>query len=671
MTQHTPVLNFVPRAELDAAGNLRAFIALCRESDVLDARAQFEQTSWDIGHLKGHNKLHRAIFSTLESSKPRSKSEAQVGLPKPFVDFAKATIVYMHDMRPVESQAPRVAALRCLEATLRQLNKGSRPTAVDPTVLDTAVELAYAQTTVAVAYRTAGQIEAIAKLMNDKGFIGLRQTWNHGRKKPDETSSRISPEALKARQEKLPSRATLEALADIYCRAVKVPDVLVSSNTALMLCAPERINEVLRLRRNCFVEGDGEFKGKLGVRWSGSKGFENTTKWIPTAMGPVAREAIENLLRVSAPANELARWYSENPSALYLHEGAEHLRKETELSLENIALILWDDVTAIRSAWAWATETHELTRSSPGRYFFADVERAVLSMLPATFPFMPGDPDLRCKDAVAVLRVNEMNSTKRPFLCMFTTVDYQSITKCFSTRKGKQPSIFERFGWTEADGTPISLKSHALRHYLNMLAQTGGLSSAEIALFSGRKDQTQNRAYDHMSSVEVQAPVAEALKAGFTSELEPVNGERRLISRDEFVGLGIRTGHTTKYGWCEHDFASEPCSMSRDCVNCQEHECVKGDSHKEANLRTLKTQTEYFLRNAQKALTAEEFGADTWVAHHTKTLERVNALLAIFEDPNISAGAKVRLDVHNAPLITQDNVRPIQFVRRSRHKALA
>lgn len=672
MTEHTPVLHFVPRAELDAAANLAAFIELCRESDVLDARTQFESNAWNLGYLKGQNKLNRAIFGRHEASsasRTRSRSAAIDNLPEPFLDFAKAVIVYMQDMRPVENQQSRLAALRCMEAALRQLNKGSRPTAVDPTVLDTAVELAYAQTTAPVAYRTAGQIQAIAKLMHDKAFIRLRQNWDHGQKKPDERGSRISPEALQARQDKLPSRATLEALADIYCRAVEIPDVLISSNIALMLCAPERINEVLRLRRNCFVEGDGEFKDKLGIRWSGSKGFENTTKWLPTVMGPVAREAIGNLLELSAPANNLARWYSENPTTLYLHEDAEHLRGKTELSHKDIALILFGDTELSGAAKTWATQTHKLPKVRPGWYLFTDVERAVVGMLPATFPFMPGDPTLRCEDAVAVMRVNEMNSIKSTYRCMFTTVDYQSITAAFGAGV-RTLSIFERFGRTEADGSPIQLQSHALRHYLNMLAQAGGMSSAEIALFSGRKDQRQNIAYDHMTSEEVQAPVAKALKGGFTSELEPVRAERKLVVREEFIGLGVRVGHTTKYGWCEHDFASEPCPLSRDCLNCQEHVCIRGDSHKAANLRIWKKENEYFMDRAKRALRAKELGADNWVIHYRKTLERVDTLLEILEDPNVPGGAKVRLDVDNAPLITVDNVHPIKFVRRSRHKAV-
>lgn len=37
------VLHFTPKAELDAKFNLTAFIELCRQSDVLGARAQFDQ----------------------------------------------------------------------------------------------------------------------------------------------------------------------------------------------------------------------------------------------------------------------------------------------------------------------------------------------------------------------------------------------------------------------------------------------------------------------------------------------------------------------------------------------------------------------------------------------------------------------------------------------------
>lgn len=665
------VLHFVPRAELDPSTNVEAFVKLCRVSEVLSANTQFEQNIWDAGHFKGQNKAHRVVFSTLEAA---AKSEPEPSLPAPFLDFAKAMIVFLQDKRPVESQAPRIAALRCLEAALRQLNKALRPTAVNPEVLDAAVELAKAQVSASVAYRWAGQLQDIAKAMHANRFITLRQPWNHGQKKPSESGTRISKEALQARHDKLPSKAVLRALAGTFTQATEAPDVLVSSISALMICAPERINEVLRLRRNCLVEGEGEFQGKLGLRWSGSKGFENTTKWLPSEMVPVARKAVANLLQVTAQAHELACWYTKNPDTVYLHEGAKHLRGKSDLSLAEIALLLWDDEANKQSAKTWANVTQKLTgfKGADGqvRYRFPDVERAVLGMLPSTFPFMPGDPDLLCKDAIAVIPVNAMHSIKRTYVCMFKTVDYQSITDHYGARNGRGTSIFERYGYTEDDGSPLKLRSHALRHYLNMLAHTGGLSSAEIALFSGRKDLKQNRAYDHMTSDEVQAPISDALRNGFTSDLVTVQPERNLIERPEFRGLGIPAAHTTEFGWCQHDFASEPCQMFADCINCEEQECIKGEAQKESNLRNLKEETEFLRSKARHALGEEAYGADTWVAHQVKTLERINALLEILQDPNVSVGARIRLDLTNAPIITNDDAHPIKFIRRSRQKTL-
>jgi hypothetical protein len=253
---------------------------------------------------------------------------------------------------------------------------------------------------------------------------------------------------------------------------------------------------------------------------------------------------------------------------------------------------------------------------------------------------------------------------------MFSCVDYSTIFNRLGVRVDLTAiSIFERFGYTEDDGSPIELASHSLRHYLNMLAQMGGLSSTEIAIFSGRKDVKQNRAYDHMSSEEVQAPVSAALKAGFTANLVTTGG-RQLILRSEFKGIGVVAAHTTEYGWCTHNFASEPCQMYRDCINCEEQECVKGEEHKEANLRLLKGETEYLLEQAREALSDEEYGADNWVKHQTTTLERVNAMLSILEDPSVAFGARIRLDVTNAPLITDDNARPVMVAKTAGPKVL-
>lgn len=657
------VLHFTPKAELDAKFNLTAFIELCRQSDVLGARAQFDQHIWDLGRVKGQNKVLRAVFSTLTAAQMRLNEPT---LPQPFLDFAKAMLVYLQDKRPVVSHMQRVMALRYIEAALQQMDKGSRPTAVNHEVLDVAVELASESVSIATAYGIAGQMQLIAETMAKCGLISMRQPWISSAARPKPLGSRISKEALRARQDKLPSAAALRALAGIFQQAVEPRDVLVSSYTAVMACAPERINEVLRLQRNCVVKGDGRFVGKVGLRWPGTKGANDTVKWLPTEMAPVAERAIENLLKLSAPAQEVATWYTNHPDRLFLHKAAEHLRGQEFLTRQDLALILYGDTSSMlaRSAFEWAAITKKLEKISLGGsrlgFRFRDVEAAVLAMLPGTFPYVPGAPELLCKDAIAITRMNELDSLKSSVLCMFVTVDYGAVTYNLTRPEGRLPSIFDKFRYTEDDGSPIEITSHALRHYLNMLAQMGGMTSAEIALFSGRKDVSQNRAYDHMSSDEVQEPISRALKAGMNGALV-VKESRQLIRRSQFALANPTAAHTTEYGSCMHDFASEPCQMYADCLNCEEHECVKGEEHKERNLRSLKSETELLLKEARGALTEAEYGADVWVAHQTTTLERVNSLLQILENPSVPLGARIRLNVINSPLITDADTKPMRF----------
>lgn len=397
-----------------------------------------------------------------------------------------------------------------------------------------------------------------------------------------------------------------------------------------MTCAPERINEVLRLTRSCVENGDGRFAGHVGLRWVGSKGANDTIKWLPIVMTPVAQQAVANRLTVTRPAQEIAAWYTENPTSLYLHADVAHLRGCALLSPREITVILWGDESLRVSANTWAQTTHKLPKHRRGNgsvaFAFKDVEQAVLAMLPHTFPYVPGVPQLLCRNSLAVVRVNEMHAVRATYQCMFTCADYATISNALVRHAG-QPSIFDRFGYTEDDGSPIEMNNHSLRHYLNMLAQMGGLVARE---------------------------------------------PRRLVNRTQFSELGATAAHTTDFGYCLHDFASEPCQMHRDCINWEEHECVKGEARREANLRTRNAEKEQLLEVAKQGLTDDEYGADSWVAHQTKMLERIDSLLSIYEDSSVPRGAQIRLSVTNPALITQESAsQPTHFVQTAKRKLLS
>lgn len=639
------LIQFTPRAELDGQENLLEFIAACRQSPLLNANQQFDECRWKTPRtLKGKNGTETIIFSTLEAAKAGSTTP---GMPEPFASFAKACIVYLHDRRPSTSYATRLRALRCLEAALSAHGRDRRPTAVNTDVLDTAVTFAYTDCGDGAAYRTAGQLQIIADLMRDKFIIQMPNRWLHGQKKPRELGSRIDDESMKARRKKLLTPAAIRALAGVFELAVGVADNVVTSATALMICAPERVNEVARLSRLCLIEGEGEFAGKLGLRWSGSKGMSDHPKWIPDVMAEVAREAIVRLLQCSSRAHAIAAWYVENPDRIYLAEDVQHLRTREHITLTELSQILWGKTAMGRvsaAQWCHANEVPLSIAKRAALVRFEDAEKVVLGMLPPSFPYLPGEgARVRVDEALCLIRKNDLHPDRASYECMFDVLEQGDIGNRLGSRNESGiKSIFARYGFFEDDGTEIRITSHRFRHYLNTLAQLGGLTDAEIAAWSGRKETKQNDAYNHLSSDQLQAPVrATMVKNGFLTLTAA--GQRSLVFRSDFKARGAGAAHTTDFGYCVHDFAAEPCQLYRDCLNCTEQVCVKGELHKEANLRAKVAETKQLLASARAALGEAEFGADLWVLHQQKTLDHAEALLAILLDPRTAAGAAVRL----------------------------
>jgi hypothetical protein len=107
-------------------------------------------------------------------------------------------------------------------------------------------------------------------------------------------------------------------------------------------------------------------------------------------------------------------------------------------------------------------------------------------------------------------------------------------------------SIFEKFGYKDANGMPLRITTHQFRHYLNTVAQMGGLSQLDIAKWSGRANVAQNAVYDHQSDRDVLAMVRAAI--GDESKMfGPLahTPKNTLITRDQFATLKVLTAHTT------------------------------------------------------------------------------------------------------------------------------
>ncbi|MDO3384282.1 integrase, partial [Gilvimarinus sp. SDUM040013] len=115
------------------------------------------------------------------------------------------------------------------------------------------------------------------------------------------------------------------------------------------------------------------------------------------------------------------------------------------------------------------------------------------------------------------------------------------------------------------------------------------------------------------------------------------------ISRDEFARLKIPTAHTTDFGFCVHDYTMTPCERHADCINCNEHVCVKGDEGKTTEVRRRLEDAKQLLTRAEEAVTQGYYGADRWMEHHQKTVQRLIQLTEIFDNPAVAIGAVIQL----------------------------
>ncbi|MEQ6475307.1 integrase [Comamonas sp. wu1-DMT] len=638
---------FKPRRELSAEKNLAAFVAMCRdELTALGADLPFDEMKWDVTNhikLKGKNGALRAVFSTWESADDSEPTP----MAEPYAAFAKSYFRYQHAFCPTKSIGSRLAATRALGAALAE--HGSHDvTLVHGQVLNRAAQLIAVHYGKDTAYRTGQQLEMLASFIDDNRLASVPLRWVNPIERPVQTAGRVGEEFEARRQEMLPSPFALDALARAFRAASETPDVVVTSVAAIMCSAPDRVNEVLRLQTGCEVHSSRqEAPEAYGLRFWPSKGADPMVKWVVPSMSSVVQEAIRRLQGTSSEARQVARWYEDNPSVMYLPSHLEHLRGK-DLFMDELGEVLFAEPVSRTSPGQWCTGNKVPTFSVGKKKAvkFSDVEAAILGELPRGFPWLDADIGLRYSEALCLVRRNELHKSRTTFRGIVEAVDQNFIATGLGNRSEHGfKSVFENLGLFEADGSPIAIRTHQFRHYLNTLAQAGGLSELDIAKWSGRKDIRQNEAYNHVSDRDVQARIVELKREVEESSSTDLVPQVRisLLPRSEFKKLGIKAAHTTDFGMCVHDFVMSPCPIHQDCNNCNEQVCIKGDKVGEANARAAHEETASLLEAAKEADADGEYGASRWVQHQTLTHSRLSELIAILDNPRVPEGALIRL----------------------------
>jgi hypothetical protein len=282
------------------------------------------------------------------------------------------------------------------------------------------------------------------------------------------------------------------------------------------------------------------------------------------------------------------------------------------------------------------------------------LQQWVLDKLPENFPWFDKERGVRYLEALFCLQAKQLRPDMPPSPVIIWQPTANTVNNDLHPRETSPgylaPNIFDRHGLNEGRPESLRANSHQFRHLLNTMAQRGGLSQAEIAKWSGRADMKQNRFYDHMSEFELVDMIRThdsslSLDKPLAEIAEQV-AAKIPMTRQEFNTLAIPTAHITEYGFCIHDFTMSPCQKFRDCLNCTEQVCIKGDRR----IKSLKEH--HVLIKTLRDKSAQEIeestaGAERWYEIQDLTEKRVGELIDIMEDPTIANGAIIKLKNDN------------------------
>lgn len=603
------VIQFVPRAGHNAGKNLADFIRLAKEN----LTAFGSGGAWDNDKWQHDETV--VVFAT--KTEPLD-SYFFTPMAEPFKHFAKAYVRYRYSHKPVKSLAMLVQALRCVEAGLLVACGRAEIGLLSGAAMDvSACKCREFYSSEDVHHKTGLQLQAIFDFVREKRLVSSLPTWKSPFKKPTILTEDLGGAGEAHRRAKLPSNGDMLAISDLFAQAHDRESKFYSSIFILLMAAPGRISEVLRLPIDCIQwEADDAGELQMFLRWHAAKGKGAVKKWVVPVMHDVVQEAVRRLVEIGGPAREAARNAFEYSSESAGGDGASAL-------IEEFGGLYWPFIDNKRAVKAWgALCLHRENEFSRQRAIRTDTWR--------------------------IPSANEVNSR---------------------LGAGISLSLFDRAGMRNSDGTRIKLTSHQLRHWLSTMSERAGMDDYTLAQWAGRARVADNHHYDHRSPEERMETARELLPTQPAPLLERIK-HRQPVTYQELGVDRLGTAKATLYGMCVHDYAMAPCQKQRECMTCKEHVCIKGDHVTLERICLLEGQTEALLKKAQNAHSDGDFGADRWIDNHKWKLAHVRAMRMALEHPDILEGSALSIPDGHDPSPVRCVLMGLDMVEQASTQAL-
>ena len=660
---------FQPQEALDAQTRLAEFIRHARtDITVFGPDLDWDAPAWElrgVARVSGRSGgVLRVNWGHPLKRSPQSNAD-YAPLDARTVDFFKAYLRYRYGFSPLMNPHQMLTAIRRLDKALSGAGKSIADARPDD--FNAAAATCRSDYSPENSYRVGQQLEAIAGFLDDHGLVARPLVWTCHIRRPTHFD-RIGVERERKRGRKLPSERAIAALGEAYRRARRPIDVLAASAYALLLVTHSRISELHRLDAyDCEVEVIENGKERYGLRWYPSKGGEPETRWIPTAFVSLARDALERIRDVTDPARELARRYMADEPILPQDDPNDPFAHAGYVSMKTLGTITnpRDVIATLRRngfdlPWELAKSLGVPLSRNARLYLRAPIEQGFREELPEGFPLADPKSGLGYDRALLVCTADVIRQSSHVFWrlsCIPSDAIERTMngTDHTSVRKA---GLFERLGLVDDDGETVRIMPHQLRHYMTTLANEGNLSQLDIARWAGRKDVRHNAFYDHETADSLVSK-ARALDEDMFGRSIAATPQRPVTARQLIEG-NLAGVHLTRYGACLHDFAMSPCPMYRDCLNCAEHACVKGDERAERALRDRLAIIERAVASAEEAAAIGEGNSEIWLSRKTTELARLRELVALIDDATIEPGAILRLNDAARYAIGRDGADPVK-----------
>lgn len=617
------------------------------EADLGETGQAFDAVHWDITSLTHHLTRQRHVYLHFVCH-----GATDVPLPSPYANMVKCWLLLTRG-NSAESLQGRLLTARMLWEAIGQRRAGDAAAFEWETLC--LADLEAAENLMRTQWAASNTYKSMTRIMNLVSFLAAHAVCPplhyrpHTPRQGDLNRNTLDGQAT--RRAKLPSARALEGLADLYHHGLTEPtDRLWIAAVALLVVTGMRVGELLTLPMDCEVEVNQAGQLRYGLRYHREKsGFgpeRIAIRWLSPVQAQLAQAAVAEIRTLTACARERAKILETCPDRVPIpgYTADDWLTTQQAKRVLGLKDRHGDVPMVLR----------DVPHRVEGQQFYfrvGDIEHRLLHWrAERLWTVQTGPHTVQMLSETLLLAYRHFFSSQRgtsPLLVESLTSRHLAD---FLTGRQGIASVFERMAICEDDGTPCHITTHQFRHWLNDLADKGGMPVEMLTRWMGRHDARDTQDYRHATVDERLAWLKEGIREGqVTGFMADVYHGLAVDERELFLEGQIQAVHVTPLGFCVHDFAIEPCPYHLNCLRgCQHYLRTKGDARERANLIRVQDITTHALEEArQRAATGQPALAAAWIQHHEDTLRGVKAALAVDDDLQLSDGRQVNVREHN------------------------